>query len=109
MSSTSRDNINSTFNYTTHKSFLVGTVNISQSSCRSTATYINDAAQSISVSSLFQEVLLRDTTNSNLLYAGMIDNDQAGYNSNTFDFQVIVGENESSSIPTNYYFYVELG
>jgi hypothetical protein len=110
MTSASVDSINKTFNYTTHKSFLVGTKNITNSSCRSTATYINDARQSITESAYFQEILLKDDITSNLVYTTIIENHQAGYNGvSTFDFQLLVAENESSSTPLLYYFYVELG
>jgi len=98
------DNINNTFNGTTHKNFLVGTINVTANSCRSIATNINGAAQS----AFFQEILLKDNVTSSLIYTGMIDSKHAGYNNANYDFQMIVGENESSSNPTPYYFYVEL-
>ena len=110
MSSSSSDDINRTFNYTAHKSFLVGTKNITDSSCPSTATYINGGRQTINNAAPFQEILLRDEVNSVLIYSAMIDNDHAGYDGvSTFDFQMIIGENESSATPTPYYFYLELG
>jgi len=107
MSSSVKDNINSTFNYTNHGNFSVGTTPIS--GCRSTATYINDAAQVMGPSALFQEVLLRDTLTSNLVYTAIINSSVTGYNGQSYDFQMIIGENESASIPTPYYFWVELG
>ncbi|MGV8085990.1 MAG: hypothetical protein ACP5N1_00010 [Candidatus Woesearchaeota archaeon] len=107
MSLTVKDNINATFNYTTHSPFTVGTTPIS--GCRSTATYVNDAAQPTFSSAYFQEILLRDTVTNNLLYTGIINSSSTGYNGQSYDFQIIVGENESSSIPTRYFFWVELG
>ncbi len=110
MSSSARDNINSTFNFTIHRSFLVGTKNITESSCRSTATYVSDAAQAMSVNAFFQEILMKDDLSGSLIYTTLLEQNQASYNgNNVFDFQLIVAENESSSIPNNYYFYVELG
>lgn len=110
MSLSSVDNINRTFNYTLHTSFLVGTKNITASSCRNTYTYINDAPQTPSVTAKFQEILLKDDITSSLIYATILEQDQLSYDGvNTYDFQIIVAENESSSVPTNYYFYVELG
>ncbi|GIU69988.1 MAG: hypothetical protein KatS3mg002_1224 [Candidatus Woesearchaeota archaeon] len=104
------DNINRTFNYTVHRSFLVGTKNITNSSCRSTFTYVNDAPQTVSESARFQEILLKDDISGSLIYTTLLEQDQLSYDgSNTYDFQIIVAENESSSTPTNYYFYVELG
>jgi hypothetical protein len=107
MSTTIRDNINATFNATNHGSFLVGTTPIS--GCRSTATYINGAAQTMGPSAYFQEILLRDTATSNLVYAGIINASTLGYNNQRYDFQVIVGENESATNPSPYFFWVELG
>jgi hypothetical protein len=108
MSTTVKDNINNTFNATNHVSFLVGTTNIS--GCRSTATYINGVPQVMGPAANFQEILLRDTGTGNMVYAGLINAGTLGFNNvNKYDFQVIVGENESATIPTNYYFWVELG
>jgi len=110
MASTIRDNINSTFNSSTHASFLVGTTNITSSSCRSIATYLNGVPQALGPTANFQEILLRDSGTGNLVYAGLINAGVTGYNNaNKYDFQIIVGENESATIPTNYYFWVELG
>jgi len=109
MGSTDRDNINNTFNYTIHKSFLVGTKNISNSTCKSTATYINDTAQVMSATAKFQEILLRDEISSSLIFTGLIDDNSPAYDGkSTYDFQIIVAENESATIPTLYYFYAEL-
>lgn len=110
MTSNARDNINSTFNYTTHRSFLIGAKNITSSSCRSIATYVSDGPQVISVNSLFQEILLKDDLSGSLIYTTLLEQDQVSYDgTSVYDFQLIVAENESASSPTNYYFYVELG
>ena len=104
-----KDNINATFNATNHFTFLVGVT--SMSNCRSTATYINGAAQTMGAGASFQEVLLRDTGTGNMVYAGLINASTVGYQggTNRNDFQIIIGENESASTPTPYYFWVELG
>lgn len=110
MTSALSDSINATFRYNAHRSFLIGTKNITASSCRSTATYVNDAAQTVNEAAKFQEVLLRDEVTSNFIYATLIDNDQQSYDGvSTYDFQMLVAENESSTTPTTYYFYAELG
>lgn len=103
------DNINKTFNYTAHQSFLVGTKNITQSSCRNTATYVSDSPQVVDENALFQEVLLADSLTGSLIFTTVIEDNQAGYNDAPFDFQLLVAENESSATPTLYYFFVELG
>jgi hypothetical protein len=107
MSATVADNLNATFNATNHAGFSVGTTPIS--GCRSTATYINGNPQSMSPTARFQEVLLRDTATGNLVYTTLVNASAAGYNNQNYDFQIIVGENESSTTPTRYFFWVELG
>jgi hypothetical protein len=103
------DSINLTINRTTHASFIASTTNLS--GCRSTATYVNDSAQAMSATALFQEVLLMDAGNtSHIVYATLMQSATTGYNNNhLFNFQLIVAENESATVPTNYYFWVELG
>ncbi|MFC2135541.1 hypothetical protein ACFLTH_13085 [Bacteroidota bacterium] len=102
------DSINRTFNETTHKFMWIGGTLIANSSCRAIATYVNDTAQAPSESATFQEVLLEDGTN--LIYATIIESDESGYDVNkTFDFQMIVAEDEFAAAPTPYYFYAEIG
>ena len=104
---TVKDNINATFNETTHKSFSVGTLPIS--GCRSTATYLNDSAQVMGPSAYFQEVLLRDTTTNDMLYVTLMETAHSGFDNQAHDFQLLVAENESSTVPATYFFWVELG
>lgn len=105
--------INNTFNWTVHDSFIVSGINISLSSCPSTATYVNDTAQDIDgegVAVNFQEVLLQQDRK--LIYATILEQNAISYignTSSTYDFQMIVGEAESASNPLTYYFYGELG
>jgi hypothetical protein len=103
------DNITSTFSATLHRTFYVGTKQISNNSCRSVHTYVNSTAQS----SLFEEVLLYDgtnETNGNIVYTSLIEQNTFGYNNQTYDFQMIIPENGQPgwSSATAYYFYVEL-
>jgi hypothetical protein len=106
MSGSAMDSINATFNYTNHAPFDVGTTPMS--GCRSTATYRNGVPQTMA-GAYFQEILLRDTGTGNLVYASIINASTSGYNNQNYDFQIIIGENESSSVPTMYYFWVEIG
>lgn len=107
MTDSSADSINRTFNYTSHSSFYVGSIPIASSSCRSTATFINDTPQTVNESAKFQEILLQDGS-SNLLYTTPIENNEAGFDNNNYDFQIIVGESKYKPTPTTYYFYVEI-
>lgn len=103
------DNITTTFGETTHQGFFAGTSEILQNSCFSLHTYVNDSSQS----SVFEEVVLYDgttSTNGNVVYATPLENDEYGFDNNTYDFQMIVPENglPGFTSSTGYYFYVEL-
>lgn len=108
ISSSVYHSVNGTFNATNHTAFTAGTGNsLSENSCPSIATWINDTAQADSNASLFQEVALFDGRN--LLYAALINDNQQGYdNASSFDFQAIIPENETGS-GTTYFFYAEIG
>lgn len=107
------DNISATFNVNLsnvdHDPFDVGPVSISADSCPTLSTYVNNQSQAQGAD-VFEEIALRDNLNKTI-YVTILESDVAGYNGNTYDFQMIVPENGSasweSSIP--YYIYVELG
>ncbi len=104
------DSINVTFNRSIHAQFYVGLVQINQSTCPAINTFVNGSRQTASVSSQFQEVLLRDDK-TRIVYATPLNSSTYGYATGSrFDFQLIVpdfgSEQISSQVP--YYFYVEL-
>lgn len=102
------DSINNTFNTTTHAGFMVAGQTITNSNCRAIATYVNDARQTVDENADFQIVLLDD--DSELVYASILEQDQTGYDgSSTYDFQLILPDDETSGVDTTYYFYAELG
>lgn len=101
------DSINNTFNTTTHREFYVGTTQIVASSCRAIATYVNNAAQTVDENADFQEILLQDDTNITI-FTTLLDQDTVGYDGNTYDFQLIVPEDETADPPSTYYFWLEL-
>jgi hypothetical protein len=105
------DSINATFNNSKHKNFVVATANITNSTCRAIATYLNDTAQTVNETALFQEILLKDDITNSMVYTSIIEPTKPlGYDGlNNYNFQLLVAENESATIPTTYYFYVELG
>lgn len=100
------DSINRTFNGTVHAGFYVGVRYLSPSTCRAVATYTNGTAQAPSEDADFQEILLDDTQS--LVYATLLEDDVSGYNSDPFDFQMIVAEAQAET-PSTYYFWAELG
>ena len=103
------DNISKTFNETTHGSFYVGTVEVPANNCFALHTFVNNQSQTTS----FEEVVLYDGTtldDGGLVYATPLEQNAQGYNTQNFDFQMIVPEVALSSwdSSTGYYFYVEL-
>ncbi len=102
------DNLNMTFNTTagaTHNTFYVGSNIIAANSCPTLNTYVNNVTQD----NYFEEMALYDGTN--MVYATIINENQAGYNGVAYDFQMIVPENGAASFQgaTAYYLYVEIG
>lgn len=113
MPETAEDNINNTFNYTTHKFMQVGVSTVDASSCRSNYLYVNDSAQEASESAYFQELVLMDR-DWHVIFATFIEQDAynyqaAGDTNTTADFQIILPENKTKAEFTAYYFYVEIG
>ena len=107
INSSSDDSINKTFTQQIHRSFVIGgTGTISNSSCYAIATYVNDAAQPADESATFQEILLSDGRN--LIYTSLINDNRPGFDSGTYDFQMILPDDPGVA-STSYYFYAELG
>jgi hypothetical protein len=100
------DDLNSTFNWSVHKAFTVGTTTLGANTCNSTVTYVNDTRQVPTTASPFQEILIKDANNQFAYLADISDNVQ-GFDNQTYDFQLIVPEYTSGAI-TPYYFYAEL-
>ncbi len=104
VTNSSVDSIINTFDTYLHDSFYVGPKLIGANSCRATALNVNNSRQS----TYFQEVLLTD--GENLVYGSLLENRIAGFNNQSYDFQMIVAENAlpGEQANTEYYFYVEL-
>ena len=102
---TGEDNITSTFTAGSNSQpFVVAGTTISAGTCSATNTYVNNATQS----SVFEEVILHDT--SDIIFATILEEDEPGYDGNDYDFQMLVPENANSTwtSSTAYYLYVEL-
>jgi len=112
------DNISATFNDTDNSEFYVGNVKIHENTCPTINLNINGSSDLLDD---FEEVLLYDggptiplddnSNFGNIVYAAIVEEDQFGYNNQTYDFQMIVPEVglDGWSSSTAYYFYVELG
>lgn len=103
---------NATYNYTSnqtvsggHAAFYVGNRYMPASTCPTLNTYESSSPQDVD----FEEVALYD--GDNMIYAAILEDDEAGYNGETFDFQMIVPENGLPTFDsaTAYYIYVEIG
>ncbi|MFH0874692.1 MAG: hypothetical protein V1859_02055 [archaeon] len=104
---TKADSINSTFKNRVHREFYVGETYFAGSVCRSTATWVNNTAQALTENTLFQEMLLSDT--SSMVYATILQNKEQGFNFKDYDFQMIVPEKDlPGNQASRYYFWVEL-
>jgi hypothetical protein len=100
MSTTDADNINKTF--TSTNSITVDTLSLAN--CPATNLYLNDSSQA----TRWNETLLTQNNTENLIYAVNLENNIYGFNNNTWDFQMIVGEKRDGALTTTYYFYIEL-
>ena len=100
MGDTDSDGINETF--TTTQDITIGTNTLS--SCPATNTYVNNASQT----GYFNETLLTENATGTIIFATQVEQDATGFDGNSWDFQMIVGENGDVSGTTQYQFYVEL-
>ncbi|MFH1770592.1 MAG: hypothetical protein ABH828_03470 [archaeon] len=103
--STGADNITNTFCETcgNHSAFSVSTTDFIADQC----TYRSNAFGSAGDQTTNWDQILLDDGNF-VLYTTIIDQNTAGFDGNNYDFQLLVAENSSTSVLTNYYFYVEI-
>ena len=98
------DNISSTFSGTNLETYVVAGFSVGVGDCFSSNAYVNNVSQNSS----FEEIVLFD--DSDIIFAAEIEDDVAGYDNNTYDFQMIVPDYGNESIGGNviYYLYVEI-
>ncbi|MDD9953506.1 MAG: hypothetical protein OXR66_04155 [Candidatus Woesearchaeota archaeon] len=96
------DSVNNTFNQTTHPTFSVGIVSITNDTCPSTNVF-GSAGQD---STQYYEMLLVDGANKTL-YTSILQPDTAGFNTNVNDFEILV-PTRAEALET-YYIWIELG
>ena len=102
ISGTDTDNITNTFTKTTHDTFDIGDTSFSVDQCNYTTNAYGDTGAQ---SSTWDEVMLWDGADS--VYSVIIGQDQTGFDSGTYDFELLIPTNKSQSV-TQYYFYVEI-
>jgi len=100
------DSVSNTFNLNAHPGFSTGARAIAANNCSSTYGYVNNATQTAN----WSMVLLFDYVNNETIYASIMNDSTVGFDGGTYDFQMLVGENEKSGSEgvTSYYFWVEL-
>ncbi len=98
------DSVNNTYsNSTSHPAFSVGDVSIAAHDCWAANMFDNNGAQT----SQFFNVLLEESNN--IIYTTLLNGSQTGFNGNTYDFELLVGEDgHGNGATTPYYFFVEL-
>jgi len=98
------DNITGTFSKVTHTTFTTGGVTFAADLCNyTTNAYDNTGAQATN----WDEILLWDTADT--VYAALIVQEQTGFDSGTYDFEILVPVNYSATgALTAYSFYLEL-
>jgi len=104
LTGTGTDRVNNTFRQSNSTPFMVGAVNIGINTACTANTNIVNATQT----TFFEENILNDTTNSVSIYVARLENNRAGFDNRTHDYQMIVPENQSSAT-TTYFFYLEFG
>ncbi|MFH1770584.1 MAG: hypothetical protein ABH828_03430 [archaeon] len=109
MSPSDGDTINTTFNHVNHSSMVLAGTTIDNSTCRALHTYYNGSSQGDDETSYYEEILIQNT-NGNLIYVTNLEADKTSYvnDSFTYDFQLLVAEDDRASQITTYYFYAEI-
>jgi hypothetical protein len=102
------DGVNETFlNSNSHGLFYTASNQFSVGECKSAFIYDNSGK---SVSGNFEEILLYEPTTSSLIFTTILENNLAGFDSRTHDFEMLVLDDAhgTNTAPTTYYFFVEL-
>ncbi|MBR9677123.1 hypothetical protein GOV04_03210 [Candidatus Woesearchaeota archaeon] len=99
------DNITNTFSNVTdnHPQFTAAGATIPAGGCYETNLHNSTEEKQ---ASLFNEVLLYE--GSDIVYTSLLEDSAAGFDTRTYDFEMMVGEDGRAAAVTNYYFYVEI-
>ena len=101
MDSLDPDGVDETFN-STISSIMVGAKTLTN--CPMVSLYVNSSSES----GVWNETLLTLNDSSTIIFAGIVESGNGGFNNKSNDFQMIVGDNGDSPEATTYNFYVEL-
>jgi hypothetical protein len=105
------DGINETFAYTGvdgHAAFASSGLSFTLGECPTTRVYDNVG---YGVQGQFEEVLMYEPESSSVIFTSLLEQDRAGFDSGTHDFEMMVPENGhlGDTSATQYYFYLEIG
>ncbi|MBR9705053.1 hypothetical protein GOV12_06590 [Candidatus Pacearchaeota archaeon] len=104
MTNTSGDGINETFNRMDHAAFNVNTLAFASGECSNTKILNSTGHGS------FDEVLLWSPGDNATVFASLLKQDEAGFDTKTYDFEMMVlDDGHSGDVDiTYYYFYAEI-
>lgn len=98
------DSLSNTFNQNSHAGFVTGSRTFSPNECNSTNPF-----NSTGGTNNFDNIVLTD--GDDIVYASILEDNHPGFDTGTYDFQLLVAENgrgANATILTPYYFWVEL-
>jgi hypothetical protein len=107
---TAVDGVDETFTLSgagTHDLFYTANQQFSEGECRNTRVFDDTGA---GVTNKYEEVLLYEPVTTSVVFAAILEDDAAGFNSKTSDFEMLVLEDGHGTdvAATVYYFFVEL-
>ena len=111
LSATDVDGVNETFRLigaSTHDSFFTGPLSFNEGECRNTR--ILSQGSGVGQNDKFEEVLLYDPDGKMPVFASILEQNLAGFDTAAHDFEMLVLEKgrQGNTLATTYYFYVEL-
>ena len=96
------DGINETFN-DTMESITVGTVTLGN--CSMTSLYVNGSS---SPTQDWNETILTVNNTDIIIFAAIANDNTWGFNNQSWDFQIMLGDDGNISAATTYYMYNEI-
>jgi hypothetical protein len=105
------DGVNETFIYNDaingHRTFYTANKEFSDGECQSTRIYDDTMT---GVKDHFEEVLLYEPSTASVVFASLLNEDEAGFDQNAHDFEMLVLDDGhgTDTDSTTYYFFVEL-
>ena len=108
--SSAPDSVNNTFDLLppgNHTTFYASNLEFNGSECQSTNIF---SASGTGVAGQFQEVLQYDPSTNSVVFTSILNQNALGFDNQSLDFEMLVLDDGAgtNTVPTPYYFYVEL-